>query len=408
MSPPGPAPGPAPDPGRLTDPALYRDGDPFALYAALRRQAPVAWVEPSTQHGGFWAVTTHPEVSAIGADPGLFCSSQGILVDEIGTNYDAPPTMMHTDPPQHTRYRRLVQPAFKPSMVRVMEAGVAAKAGALIEPMEAGEVIDIVPTLSIPFPLQVICELLGVDGALWPRFYEWSEAVIPGESERSGADKARLQLEMWEYLIGVADERRVAPADNLVSVLAAAGGAEGAGGHLSEAELAMFLIQLLVAGNETTRNLLSGGLIALSEHPDQWAALRADRSLIPDAVEELLRWTTPVISFLRTATRPTTVHRQAIAQGEPVLLVYASANRDEAVFGDDADRLRIDRHPNPHVSFGFGPHFCLGAALARLEARIVLDQLLDRFTTIAPAGPVERTASPVIAGIRHAPLVFRR
>ena len=131
-----------------------------------------------------------------------------------------------------------------------------------------------------------------------------------------------------------------------------------------------------------------------------------DRSLIPSAVEEILRWTTPVISFMRTATTPSTVRGQAIAAGDPVLLVYASANRDEAVFGEDAGEVRIDRQPNPHLSFGFGPHFCLGAALARLEARIVFEELLDRFDSLDPAGPVERTASPVIAGVRHAPLVF--
>ena len=395
------------DAGRLTDPSLYSGGDPFELYAELRRSAPVCWVD--REGGGFWAVTTHPEVSSIGADPVGFCSSRGILIDEIGTTYDAPPTMMHTDPPQHTRYRRLVQPGFKPSMVRLMEAGVTAKARALIDPIQAGVALDVVQELSVPFPLQVICELLGVDGSQWPRFFEWSEAVIPGESERSEEERGLLQIEMWEYLIAVAEARRSAPADDLVSVLANVGGDGGDGGggdRLSEAELAMFLIQLLVAGNETTRNLISGGLVALSERPDQWAALRADRTLIPSAVEELLRWTTPVISFMRTATAPTTIRGQAVAEGDPVLLVYASANRDEAVFGDDADQFRIDRHPNPHVAFGFGPHFCLGAALARLEARVVLDQLLDRFESLEPAGPVERTASPVIAGVRRAPLVF--
>ncbi len=398
------------DAGRLTDPALYSGGDPFAVYAELRRTAPVCWVE--REGGGFWAVTTHPEVSSIGADPVGFCSSRGILIDEIGTTYDTPPTMMHTDPPQHTRYRRLVQPGFKPSMVRLMEAGVTAKATALIEPIEAGVALDIVPSLSVPLPMQVICELMGVDGAQWPRFLEWSEAAIPGASEHSEEERALLQMEMWQYLIGVAEARRLAPADDLVSVLATVG-AEGDAGaaplyadRLSEAELAMFLIQLLIAGNETTRNLISAGLVALADHPEQWAALRADRSRLPGAVEELLRWTTPVISFMRTATAPTTVRGQRIGEGDPLLLVYASANRDEDVFGADAGELRIDRHPNPHVSFGFGPHFCLGAALARLEARIVLNELLDRFGTLTPAGPVERSPSPVIAGVRHAPLLF--
>jgi cytochrome P450 len=389
----------------LLDASLYAEGDPFALYAELRRAAPVCWVDRAG--GGFWAVATHPEVSHIGADPVGFCSSRGILTDEIGTTYDDPPTMMHTDPPRHTRYRRLVQPGFKPTLVRLMEAGVTAKARALIETIEAGEAVDIVPTLSIPFPLLVICELLGVDGSQWPKFFDWSEAVIPGESERTESERAELQAEMWGYLVGVAEERRAEPAEDLVSVLATVGVEEGSDGdRLSEPELAMFLIQLLVAGNETTRNLISAGLAALAEHPDQWAALRAEPGLIPNAVEELLRWTTPVISFMRTATADTTVRGQAIAAGDPVLLLYASANRDEEVFGPDADQLRVDRHPNPHVSFGFGPHFCLGAALARLEGRVVLSELVERFASVTPAGPVERTPSPVIAGVRRAPLVF--
>jgi len=402
--------GPAADAGRLTDPLLYSGGDPFALYAELRRSAPVCWVD--REGGGFWAVTTHPEVSSIGADPVGFCSSQGILIDEIGATYDAPPTMMHTDPPQHTRYRRLVQPGFKPSMVRLMEAGVTSKARALVDLIQGGEAIDIVSSLSVPLPMQVICELMGVDGAQWPRFLEWSEAAIPGASEHSEEERALLQMEMWQYLIGVAEERRAEPANDLVSVLANAGAGKGsaqlseASDQLSEAELAMFLIQLLIAGNETTRNLISGGLVALAERPAQWVALRDDRALIPSAVEELLRWTTPVISFMRTATAPSSVRGQHVAAGDPVLLIYASANRDEDVFGADAGEFRVDRHPNPHVSFGFGPHFCLGAALARLEARVVLQELLDRFETLASAGPVERSPSPVIAGVRHAPLVF--
>src|SRR5580692_5386648 len=193
------------DAGRLLDPSLYASGDPFALYAELRRTAPVCWVD--YERGGFWAVTTHPEVSHIGADPGGFCSSRGILTDEIGNTYESPPTMMHTDPPQHTRYRRLVQPGFKPSMVRQMEAAVGSKAHSLVAGIPAGEAFDIVPSVTVPFPLQVICELLGVDGTQWPTFYEWSEAVIPGESELSEERRGQLQIDMWTYLIGVANER---------------------------------------------------------------------------------------------------------------------------------------------------------------------------------------------------------
>jgi cytochrome P450 len=408
------------DVSRLTDPSLYEFGDPFALYAELRRTSPVAWHEADARAGGFWAVTTHPEVASIGTDPEAFCSSQGILTDEIGKAYDSPPTMMHTDPPVHTRYRRLVQPGFRPSMVRLMEAGVSAKAGALVAAVPAGEAFDVVAAVTVPYPLQVICELMGVDGEQWPRFYEWSEAMIPGNIELEAGAREAMLAEMFGYLYGVAEERRAAPAGDLISELVRADasavheawadpGGEGdidPDDRLSDLEMSMFMIQLLVAGNETTRNLLSGGLATMAEHPDQWAAMRADRSLVPGAVEEFLRWTTPVVSFMRTATRATSIRGQAIAEGDPVLLVYASANRDEEVFGPDADQFRIDRTPNPHLSFGFGPHFCLGAALARLEARVMLNELLDRFTTLTLAGPVERSPSPVIAGVRKAPLIF--
>jgi cytochrome P450 len=383
----------------LTDPATYL-GDPFPLYARLRAEAPVAWHEEA----GFWAVTTHADVSAAGADPVTFCSAKGILVEEIGVDYPSPPTMMHTDPPAHTRYRRLVQPGFKPTVVRDLEPSVRAMAAALVEGIVPGAEVDVVGSLSVPFPLQVICGLLGVDGREWPRFYEWSEAAIPGATDWPEERRQGLLAEMYAHLVEVATERRAEPRDDVVSALATA--APG-GDRLSDAELAMFLVQLLVAGNETTRNLLSGGLCALAERPGEWARLRADRSLVPRAVEELVRWTTPVISFLRTATVTTELSGQPIAAGEPVLLVYASANRDESVFGPTADRIDLGRDPNPHVGFGFGPHFCLGAPLARLEARVVIEELLDRFIEIAPAGPCERAPSPVIAGIRRAPLVFR-
>ncbi|MGP8058078.1 MAG: cytochrome P450 [Acidimicrobiales bacterium] len=384
----------------LSDPGLYA-GDPFPLYARLRAEAPVAWHEGA----GFWAVTTHPEVQAVGTDPATFCSSKGILVEEIGVDYATPPTMMHTDPPAHTRYRRLVQPGFKPSAVRALGAEVRRLALSLIEAIEPDRPTDVVEALAVPFPLQVICGLLGVDPGEWPRFYEWSEAVIPGATDWPEERRQALLGDMWAYLVAVAKERRVEPRADVVSALATA---SPGGDELSDDELAMFLIQLLVAGNETTRNLLSGGLAALAERPDQWDRLRDDPGLVPLAVEELLRWTTPVISFLRTATVDTELRGQRISAGEPVLLVYASANRDEAVFGPDASHLDVGRDPNPHVAFGFGTHFCLGAALARLEARVVLEELLTRFAHLEGAGEVERAASPVIAGVRRAPLVFTR
>ena len=176
---------------------------------------------------------------------------------------------------------------------------------------------------------------------------------------------------------------------------------------LTDAELTMFLVQLLVAGNETTRNMISGGLVALAERPTEWERLRGDRSVLPSAVEEMLRWTSPVVSFMRTATRDTELGGRTIAAGEPVLMLYASANRDERQFGPTANRFDSGREPNHHVAFGFGTHFCIGATLARIEGRVLLDELLDRFETVELAGDVERSHSSVIAGVKRAPLVFR-
>ena len=274
----------------------------------------------------------------------------------------------------------------------------------LVAALPSNEPVDVVEVLSVPYPLQVICELLGTDPDRWPTFFEWSEAVIPGTLDLTEEERGRIQLEMWEHLIDLATRRRAEPLDDVVSQLATA---TIDGEELSEAELAMFLIQLLVAGNETTRNLISGGLVALSEHPEQLERLIDDRSLIPTAVEELLRWTAPVVSFMRTATTDTELAGVHISEGDPVLMVYAAANRDPLVFGDSAEQLDVGRDPNPHLSLGFGTHFCLGAPLARLEAKIILEELLDRFTSIAAAGPVTRSPSSIIAGVSHAPLVLR-
>ena len=270
--------------------------------------------------------------------------------------------------------------------------------------MTPGEAIDAVEALAVPFPLWIIAELLGIPESDWHSFYLWSEASIPGATDWPPEECQRLQAEMHEYLLATTKQRRDDPRDDIISVLAQA---EVDGESLNDDELVMFLNQLLVAGNETTRHAISGGIAALAESPEQWQRLVADRALLDTATEEILRWTTPVISFMRTATRATQVRGVDIAAGDPLLLLYASANRDEDEFGADADRFDVGRDPNHEVALGFGPHFCLGAALARIEIKAMLEALLDRFTALEPAGPVDRTASFVIAGISHAPVVFR-
>jgi cytochrome P450 len=382
----------------LDDPAFYA-ADPFPHYARLRREAPLAW-NPAR---AYWAVSRHADVVAVSRDPATFCSGRGILTMEIGVTYPFPPTMMHTDPPAHTRYRKLVQPGFAPSLVRALEPKIRARAEELVARLEPGLPVDFTAAVAIPFPLMIISELLGIGDVDYERFFLWSEAAIPGASDLPPDEIVRLQEDQRSYLLALTLSRRGRTGDDLTTALA-----NGVvdGDRLSDDEILMFQNQLLVAGNETTRNMISGGMWALAERPREWTRLRAEPSLVPTAVEEWLRWTTPVVSFMRTATRDTTLGGVPIAAGDPVLMLYASANRDEDVFGPTAERLDVGRDPNPHLAFGLGHHFCLGAALARLEGRALLEALLARFATVAPAGEIVRTGSPVIAGVRRAPLVF--
>ncbi len=328
------------DPLDLTTPLLDPDfyaGDPFPLYARLRRESPLA----RNQALGFWVASRHGEVLAISRDTETFSSAQGIMVFEIGSEYDTPPTMMHTDPPAHTRYRDLVQPGFRPTFIRALEDSVRARTVALVDRIEPDRPIDIVSELAVPLPLQVISDLLGVPEEEWPRFFRWSEAVIPGATDWPEEERAALSGEMVEYLLAAAADRRMNPKDDIISEL---GAAEVDGDRLTDAELAMFLVQLLVAGNETTRNMMSGGLVGFAEAPGEWSSLRSrvEASTVralPLAVEEMLRWTTPVVAFMRTTTRPAELAGQQLGAGEPILMLYASANRDESVFGPTADRF---------------------------------------------------------------------
>jgi cytochrome P450 len=383
---------------RLVDPELYTT-DPHVLYRRLRSEAPLAWNEEK----GFWAVSRHAEVLAAESDPTRFCARRGILVDEIGVDYLNPPTILHTDPPAHTRYRRLVQPGFRPSVVRSLEPVVRVRASRLVDQIRPGEPFDVASGLAVPFPLLVISEILGVPESDWRRCYEWSEAVVPGATDWPKDRRDALLGEMIAYLLAATKQRRADPRSDFLSELASA---HLDGDYLSDDELSMFLVQLLVAGNETTRNLISAGLVALANAPEQWHRLRQEPALVGPATEELLRHTSPVISFMRTATCDTELAGTRIEEGEPLLLLFASANRDEAVFGPRPDELDVARDPNPHLAFGFGNHFCLGASLARLEGRVVLEELLSRFSTVESAGQVERSSSSVVAGVRSAPLIF--
>lgn len=391
------------DDSELATPLLAEDfyaGDPYPHYARLRDEAPVLWCE----EGGFWAVSRHADVMAISTDPATFSSAQGILTMEIGVHYDSPPTMMHTDPPEHTAYRKLVAPGFRPSVMKRLEGLVRQRTARLVDELADDLQVDVVETLAVPLPLLLIADVLGVPHEDLDRFFAWSEAAIPGASDLDADEKSRLMAECYEYLAAQAHLRRESPLDDdVVSILAHS---ELDGRKLNDDELVMFLNQLLIAGNETTRNAISGGLLAFADNPDQWRRLRDDPTLMGSAVEEILRWTTPVISFMRTATRDVDLGGTAIKVGDPVLMLYQSANRDPREFGPTAGEFDVGRSPNHHLAFGFGAHFCIGAALARMELRILLEELLARFEDLTVTGAVVRSASPVIAGVKKAELTF--
>jgi len=388
----------------LEDPAFYA-GDPFPHYAKLRAHAPMAWHDAH----GYWVASRHAEVIEVSRDPERFCSRQGILSFEIGVDYGTPPTMMHTDPPEHTRYRKLVSAGFRPSIIRGFEPVVRQRVRELLDRVEPDTVVDFTTVVAIPLALQIIADFLGIPDEKSDRFFDWSEAAIPGANDWTDEYRAELQAEMQAYLLELTLQRRGqhTTADERHDITSVLANSSVDGETLRDDEIVMFQNQLLVAGNETTRNTMSAGVWELAHRPDQWVRLLAEPALAATAVEEFLRWGTAVIAFMRTATRTTSLGGVEVAAGEPVVMLYASANRDEDVFGPDAEEFDVGRDPNPHVAFGFGHHFCIGAALARLEIRALLDEMIERYTAIEPAGEIVRTNSSIIAGVVSTPVRFR-
>lgn len=383
----------------LHDPQFYA-GDPFPAYRRLRAEAPVHW-HPTP---GFWVLTRHDDVVAVSRDPATFCSSRGILLSDIERPVVPRQSIIYIDPPEHAQYRKLVQPAFSPGRLRALEERIAELARELVDGLGEERVTDFVEAFAAPLPLLVIADMLGVPGADRARFKRWSDAIIEAGTQPSAENMAQ-SFELLDYFGHVVAERRERPGDDLISVLVHS---EIDGERLEEFDLLMFCLTLLVAGNETTRNLLSQGALALATNPDQRALLAADAALMPRAVEEMLRWGSPVSSFMRVATRETELRGTRIGEGDRLLLLYASANRDEAVFGGDAEEFRVMRDATRHVAFGFGEHFCLGAQLARMEARIAFTQLSDRFARWELAGEVERLPSLFMRGLVHLPLSLAR
>jgi len=397
----------------LTYGELFIRDEAHDVWRRLRAEAPVSWQEGRLWFPGFWSITKHADILAISRDPHTFISSKGI---SMGTDPNPPreerestPSMITTDPPRHVRLRRLVNKGFTPRMIALMEPGIRDMTHRIIDNVLPRGECDFVTDVAAQLPLAVICTMLGAPEEDWPLLFSLTNQVLgpdDPEYQTEGRDRretaAHGSRQMFAYYARTVAARRREPQEDLVTHLTQA---EIDGEVLSESEILAFCQLLVLAGNETTRNAISGGLLAFLEHPDQWERLRADRSLMPTAVEEILRWSSPLAHMMRTATRDVEIRGQQIKAGERVILWYPSANRDEEIFADPY-RFDIGRTPNEHLAFGYGEHFCLGSGLARLEIRVMFEVLLDRLTNIEQVGAVERLRSTFLHGIKHLPIRY--
>jgi cytochrome P450 family 142 subfamily A polypeptide 1 len=380
-------------PPDLLDGELYRD-DPYPTYAWLREHAPLY-----RDANGVWGLSRYEDVVDASRHPELFSSALGSRPNTPANLY-----MIDQDDPRHARQRRLVYKGFTPRQVGLLEEHARQVVTAILDRVADKGECDFVTEVAAPLPMTVIGEMLGIERDDYGRLQHWSDEMIKGADGKATDTTVDAYMQYRDYESAVIAARRGEHRDDLAGILVEA---EIDGERLDDEELLAELLLLLVGGNETTRNVISGAMEALSAHPDQHARLRDDPSLLSDAVEEFIRWVTPVINMRRTATADIERHGQTIAEGDQVLLMYGSANRDATLF-DDPERFDVGRHPNPHLSFGFGPHFCLGASLARLEIKVMFEELLHRFPDmrVAPGAKAERVPNSFIRGITGLPVVF--
>jgi cytochrome P450 family 142 subfamily A polypeptide 1 len=370
--------------------------DPYDAYAWLRRHAPVYWHEANA----LWAVTRHADLAFVSTHPELFCSGEGY---RPGVGPD--PSLISTDPPRHTEVRRLINKGFTPRMVAQLEPHVRDIVTRTLDAVAPRGACDFVEDVAVPLPMLVIAELLGFPLEDWRRLQRWSDEMNIGDAAHPLEVVLRAYEEYCGYFEKIHAEKVARPGEDLMSRLIHA---DLDGERLGYDDVLRTTLLLLVGGNETTRNTIAGGLLALLAHRDQWDRLVADPARLPVAVEELLRWVTPIMNFRRTATRDVELGGQTIRAGQQVLILHSSANRDEAAF-DRPDTFDTTRDPNPHLAFGIGTHFCLGANLARLEIRVMYEELLRRLPDIrlVPGGVVTRYPSAFIRGWSSMPVEFR-
>jgi len=393
-------------------PDFYREGQAEAAFRELRARDPLHWHAA----GGFWCVTRHADVQYISQRPRLFSSEQGTqLFEVVGRNAatgavadieaamaETAPSIIRMDPPRHNRTRRLVIEAFKPRRIAAMEDRVRAIARRSLEAIDPAEVCDFVEQVAVPMPMFVIAELLGVPEEDHEDFRRWSDAMVEAGGGQVSPETAVVVGELVQYFLRIAERRRRRPRSDVISVLVHA---DLGGRPLRDPELGIFFLTLLVAGNETTRNLIAGGALALLRNPAQRQLLLEQPGLLPGAIEEMLRYVSPVRNFVRCATRDLELRGKKLRRGDYLALLYGSANRDEEVFGPDAEEFDITRESaRRHLAFGFGEHLCLGASLARLEARVLFEELLARWPRFELAGEPEPLPSSLMNGLVHMPV----
>jgi cytochrome P450 len=401
------------DPLDLVDPARYaRRGYPHEVWTRLRAEEPVAHFAPPG-YRPFWAITRHADIVQLASQPVRFSSAHGIMLGPANAVAVPSEMVVTLDPPRHGPMRRVASRRFTPRALKAQREEIeritveildqAATAGAVDE-------CDFVERIAAPLPIAVISWILGVPRSDWRLLFRWTNEVIgkddpefrrPGETPGQTIKRARGEIHAYfQHLI---EKRRSEPEDDLVSELLRA---TIDGAPLTEEQLLSYCELMVEAGNETTRNAISGGLLAFGEHRSEWEKLRGRPELMPDAVEEILRWVSPITHFTRTAMEDCEVRGIAIRAGEQVALFYASGNRDEEVFRDPFV-FRVDRHPNPHLAFGVGEHFCMGAHVARVEIEAIFRHLLARLERFEVSGPVERLSSAVNGGLKHLPIRYR-
>jgi cytochrome P450 len=397
----------------LHDPRTYDHGVPYDYYRWLRDNDPVSHHDHPNYPGGYWAVTRYEDVQRVSRDAATFRNAPDPFLDDGrmapgAEGGGSSELLISKDAPDHIKLRKLINKGFTPRRVADLEERLLERTDAIIDGLMDRDGCDLVHDLALWLPLHVIADMVGVPEEDRKQVFDWTELTFGFDPDVTAEQRAQAMTEMFLYADGLASAREAEPRDDLMSVLL---GAEVDGEKLTKFQIEVFFMLLQNAGSETTRNLITTGTLALLQHPDQLALLRSDFSLLPSAIEELLRYVTPVVHFTRNPVVDTVLGGKEIAAGERVLMVYASANRDERAF-TDPDGLDLRREPNDHVAFGAGgPHFCLGANLARLEARIMFEQILTRFEGLRVDGDpatFPRVNSNLIDGFAELPITWDR